>query len=320
MRNSIKPSRLSPDDVAAGLSSEGIKVVSRSPLPYGERLDISLGAKRGVVNVYFGKKGTAIVAQGRSADLIKAVEKRFARYAPSFKNGGRSATAGTIKSSPVGRYIGSDESGKGDYFGPLAVAAFLSDERTDEKIIALGARDSKKLSDESAIKIADRIKSAFALRVALIVLDPAEYNRAYALERSKGGNLNTLLARLHAEAIGRLTVGLKKTLPDFAKTICVITDAFSKAPRVRARISESSGVSLQNVRLIERAESYPAVAAASVIARAAYLDGLARLAQGSVVGLPKGAGHEVLAARRVIVERLGEKHLARFAKVSFKMV
>lgn len=293
--------------VAAQLSKHSITIKSRSMLPYGEQLIVARGAERAVINVYSGKKGTKIVPQGTSAALKKTISEIFRGYVAS-----TAAPASVV--SPKKTYIGSDESGKGDYFGPLAVAAFLSDAATDKSLSASGSRDSKKLTDAAALRIAAAIKSDFAARCAVVILEPVEYNAAYAKELSLGGNLNTLLARLHAEAIKRLASAAGGHSPD------VIVDAFAKSRAARDMISSVSAVPPQNIRMLERAERYPAVAAASVLARAAYLEGLSRLAAKTRgVYLPKGAGRKVSAARRKILESSGQTALGDIAKTSFKI-
>jgi ribonuclease HIII len=292
--------------VAAQLSKHAITIKSRSILPYGEQFLIARGAERAVINVYSGKKGTKIVPQGASAALKKTIGEIFCGYVSS-------TAVPAVVISPKKPYIGSDESGKGDYFGPLAVAAFLSDAATDKSLSASGVRDSKKLTDEAALRIAAAIKSDFAARCAVVVLEPVEYNAAYAKELSRGGNLNTLLARLHADVIRRLAPTSAGRRPD------VIVDAFAKSGAARDMISAVSAVPPQNIRMLERAERYPAVAAASVLARAAYLEGLSRLAKTRGVYLPKGAGREVSAARRKILETSGQTVLGLVAKTSFKI-
>ena len=47
-----------------------------------------------------------------------------------------------------GIWAGSDESGKGDFFGPLVVAAVLVDITTAEKLVRLGVRDYKLINDK----------------------------------------------------------------------------------------------------------------------------------------------------------------------------
>ena len=42
-------------------------------------------------------------------------------------------------------HIGTDESGKGDFFGPLVIAGVLVDEKNAQHFLNLGIKDSKKL-------------------------------------------------------------------------------------------------------------------------------------------------------------------------------
>lgn len=198
--------------------------------------------------------------------------------------------------------IGVDESGKGDFFGPLVIASCYV---APHHYAGLeGVCDSKKLTDKRATDLARVIKKNCPHEIVMI--GPAKYNELYA----KIGNLNRLLAWGHAQAIAKV---LEKQACDLA-----ISDQFAD-PRYLQSLLDKKGLSVTLVSQV-RAESDLAVAAASVLARAEFLSRLKRLGEDLGVPLPKGAGSEVdKTAARIIRER-GEAALTGVAKMHFKTV
>ena len=207
--------------------------------------------------------------------------------------------ADTDESSPG--WIGTDEAGKGDYFGPLVVAGVYLDEKTAQEITHLGVRDSKRISDRRIVELAAEIRSRCPH--SLVVIGPKGYNRLYG----KIKNLNRLLAWGHARAIENL----------LAEVDCrrAISDRFGDERFIQRAL-------LQRGRRIEleqrpRAEDDPAVAAASILARAEFIQRLEGLSRQVGVPLPKGATHVVKTGRQ-LVEKYGPKILSRVAKIHFK--
>jgi len=196
--------------------------------------------------------------------------------------------------------IGVDESGKGDYFGPLVVAAcFVGPEHLTE---LEGVRDSKKLTDKQAIFFSNQIRRACPHSV--ISIGPAKYNELY----DKMRNLNDLLAWGHARAI--------ENVLDERDCALVISDQFAKPDTVKRRLFEKGkSVVLESV---VRAESDLAVAAASVLARAEFLRKLRYLSEEWDIDLPKGAGQPVLEAGKRFIAKHGIDKLGQAAKLHFK--
>lgn len=196
--------------------------------------------------------------------------------------------------------IGVDESGKGDYFGPLVIAACYA-EAWHEEVIE-GVMDSKKLTDAKAHVIAAKIKEHCPH--AVITVGPEKYNELYAKIR----NLNKLLEWGHGKAIEEV---LK--LQECSK---VISDQFAN-PAGLQRVLRTKGLDVVLESRV-RAEADFAVAAASILARSAFLRGLERVGKDVDVPLPKGAGPQVDAVARKLVSRDGEDVLSRVAKIHFK--
>ncbi|MFH0862243.1 MAG: ribonuclease HIII [Candidatus Altiarchaeota archaeon] len=196
--------------------------------------------------------------------------------------------------------IGTDESGKGDYFGPLVVAAvYVGDD--EAKLKKLGVKDSKKLSDPKALELAEEIKKSSPYDIVRI--NPEKYNKLH----EKFGNLNILLAWAHARAIENLLAKVE------AKK--VISDQFGDEKYLKEKLMKKG----KKVELIQmhRAESDTAVAAASVVARAAFLDSLAYLSRTYGIQFPKGATH-VEHQGRMFIAAYGQERLKEVAKVHFK--
>lgn len=193
---------------------------------------------------------------------------------------------------------GSDEAGKGDYFGPLVVAAVRVDAAGLGRLEALGVRDSKTLTDARALRLGAALASEFEHAVRRV--DPNEYNAVYPTYPA----LNSYLADLHAEVLGQLARPGEN----------VLVDQFERRGLVRAAVR-----SLE-VRLTEvpRAERHAAVAAASILARREFLLGLAELSEDFGVALHKGAGAPVDRVGVELVRDQGEDALAGAAKLHFK--
>jgi len=196
-------------------------------------------------------------------------------------------------------HVGVDESGKGDYFGPLVVAAcFVGPEHLAELD---GVKDSKKLTDRQAHGLASAIRKVCPHSV--VAIGPAKYNELYA----KFANLNKLLAWGHARAIENV---LEERPCDL-----VISDQFSDPAGLQRQLFAKG----REVRLESRvrAEADIAVAAASILARAEFLRRLERLGQEFGMEFPKGAGNVIDPAKR-FVARYGSNRLGEVAKLHFK--
>lgn len=198
--------------------------------------------------------------------------------------------------------IGVDESGKGDFFGPLVIAAcFVGPEHYAE---LEGVMDSKKLTDKKALTLSGVIKRTCPH--AIVAIGPTKYNELYA----KIKNLNKLLAWGHTQAIENA----------LQKRACrkVISDQFAN-PAGLIRNLEQRGIDVDLVSMV-RAESDLAVAAASVLARAEFLYRLKKLGDELGIDLPKGAGWNVDETGARIINERGEAALEGVAKLHFKTV
>ena len=207
----------------------------------------------------------------------------------------------TTEKSKIER-IGIDESGKGDYFGPLVIAAVFVDAITQAELALMNVRDSKKISDGRILEMAPDIR--IICPHSIIAIGPQRYNELYVKIR----NLNRLLAWGHAKALETL---LEKVLCGRA-----IADQFGDERLILNALQEKGCTIMLGQR--HKAESDLAVAAASILARAEFLLRLKRLSDEIGTMLPKGASPAVEPAGRMIVKKHGEVQLESIVKLHFK--
>lgn len=199
-------------------------------------------------------------------------------------------------------HIGVDESGKGDFFGPLVIAGVLVDENSTKVLIDAGVKDCKKVDDKNINKLAAVVKNNCTFSV--VTINPAKYNELYA----KFKNLNKLLAWGHARVIENI---LEKKDCTFA-----ISDKFGDEKLIKnALMNKGQGIHLEQKC---KAESDIAVAAASIIARAQFLSIMCDLSQKYNIEIPKGASDRVITVAKDIKTRYSKDELRNAVKVHFK--
>lgn len=203
-------------------------------------------------------------------------------------------------------HMGIDESGKGDFFGPLVIAAAYVDPGLAESFRTLGVRDSKAItSDRKAREMAREIARLLGRRFAIVKIGPEAYNRLYA----KMGSVNRMLAWGHARAIEDLL----ERVPDCPRAL---SDQFGPTAQIeRALLKKGRSIKLEQRT---KAESDPAVAAASILARAEFLRALEDQEKTYGVPAPKGASPQVKEAARTLVRQRGPEVLLAVAKTHFK--
>lgn len=203
-------------------------------------------------------------------------------------------------------HAGIDESGKGDFFGPLVVAAVYTDEKSGRAFLDLGVADSKTIKGDRRIhELAREIRLRAGDGCSVVAIGPETYNRLHA----KFGNVNRLLAWGHARALENL-------LDHCPSCPRAISDQFGHKSLVeRALLEKGRNLVLEQRH---RAEADVAVAAASIIARSEFVRRLERLGETCGLELPKGAGTAVDAAGRVFVAKHGADALDRIAKTHFR--
>lgn len=203
-------------------------------------------------------------------------------------------------------HMGVDESGKGDFFGPLVIAAAYVDAELCEAMRAMDVKDSKRYTSEKRLlDVAGGLRRLLGRRFSIVTIGPSAYNRLYGRMRS----VNTMLAWGHARALENLL----EAVPDCPRAI---SDQFGNPAQVKKAL-------LQKGRAIEleqrpRAESDPAVAAASVLARAAFVYALKKLEEAYGQPFVKGASAAVREAAGRLVAAHGPAILLKTSKCHFR--
>jgi ribonuclease HIII len=207
--------------------------------------------------------------------------------------------------------IGVDESGKGDFFGPLSIAGVYVNESVINAWKEIGIRDSKNISSDKKIaELADKIRNTPGCVTDSVVVGNEAYNRLYSKMRS----VNTLLAWGHARVIENL---LGKRYQMNPPPVKAISDQFAASKSVIEKALMAQGKELQLVQR-HKAEEDIAVAAASILARDGFVKGLAKLEQQFAIKFPKGASAAVDKAAKEFVETRGAGELAKVSKTHFR--
>ena len=203
-------------------------------------------------------------------------------------------------------HCGVDESGKGDFFGPMVIAAVYIDPVLAEEYKKIGVRDSKMIkSAKVASDMARAIRSASGGRYALVTIGPQAYNKLYATMK----NVNRILAWGHARAIENLL----ERVPDCPRAL---SDQFGPTRQIeRALLQKGRKIVLQQM---PKAESDPAVAAASILARDAFVQSLTAMGKKFNTTIPKGASALVKNAAAELVSKNGPEILLQLAKCHFR--
>lgn len=257
----------------------------------------------GVNVAYYPKRGRLLV-QGKNAEEF--VNELLPLAVPT------SRSAAGQKPGPSGKtdmrpHFGIDESGKGDYFGPLVIAGVYSNEETAPQLLAAGCRDSKLISDDNKIhEIAEKVKKIPGVAWEIVCIGPKRYNELYADFK----NLNRLLAWGHS----RVMAALHEQVPTCPRAL---SDQFAN-PRVLQLALRKMGVPIQ-LEQRTKGESDIAVAAASILARDRFVQWMREAAAAAACDLPLGCAPHVEKAARKFILRHGAERLGDVAKLHFKV-
>ena len=258
---------------------------------------------RPVPHSLFSVKGQGVVATFYASGKLVVQGENPSLFVEHWVEGGRAVGAKPKSVEPAraevaGPLIGSDECGKGDYFGPLVVCAVRLEAGQTAELRKSEVRDSKTLTDEACLRLGAALRSRYVH--AIEALYPPDYNATY----KRPGQLNPMLADLHARAIRKLAKPGDNAL----------VDKFADERLIASRLSDLDLHLEQRVR----AESEPAVAAASIIAREHFLLAMKQLSEEAGVTLAKGAGDPTDRSAREYVRLHGMAGLVKVAKLHFK--
>ena len=247
------------------------------------------------------EKGPKVLVQGRGAEDFVKFELE-----PNILGEARLGYEEVHCPEMFTSHFGVDESGKGDFFGPLVIAGVYVNREIARRFLDAGIQDSKRIGSDTRIRtLSKQIRQTVPAGVEAVTIGPARYNELY----EKFGNLNSLLGWGHARVIENLL----ERLPDCPRSL---SDKFADA-----RVIENA--LLRNGRRIQieqrtKAESDVAVAAASIVAREAFIDWLDRKGRDLGIKLGRGVSSQIKETARAIVEKHGPAALKQVAKVHFR--
>jgi ribonuclease HIII len=258
-------------------------------------------ATRPNVSVAVYRKGPKVLVQGKGTeDFVKFTLE------PEVLGTAELGYDEVLRPDMFEPHFGIDESGKGDFFGPLVVAGVFSDREIARELMAAGVMDSKRIAGDGRIReLARAIRAVPRLHHYVLSLGPQKYNEMYPKFRS----LNFLLAWAHAEVI---TV-LKRYVPECPRAL---SDQFAREA-VLARALSARKLGTFHLDQRTKGESDVAVAAASILARERFVDWMDECSRRLGFPLPRGATAVKAAARRVI-EAKGPEALPLVAKMHFR--
>jgi ribonuclease HIII len=277
------------------------EVLEERGYEFEEKPHTLYAAKKGKLNVAVYAKGPKVLIQGKETE-------NFITFLlePEILGEAKLGYEEELDPEMFAPHFGIDESGKGDYFGPLVIAGAYTDAAVARALKTAGVMDSKRISSARRIReLAAKIREVPGIATSVVAIGPERYNQMFG----SFGNLNRLLAWGHAKVIENLAAQ-RPSCPR------ALSDQFAR-PEVLARALKQQGV---NIQLDQRTkgESDIAVAAASILARERFIDWIDKTSSAGGVTLPLGASTAAIDAAREIVSRHGLDALTRVAKLHFK--
>ncbi|MFD2159791.1 ribonuclease HIII [Rubritalea tangerina] len=279
-------------------------ILSARGFAFSEKAYAYYSAKKEKLHVTVYEKGPKVLVQGKQTEeFVKFILE------PEILGEALLGNEEVYMPEMFEPHFGVDESGKGDFFGPLVIAGVYTERESARALLDAGIADSKRVSSQKKIvELSEKIRSTPGVVWECISLRPEKYNELYV----KFGNLNRLLAWGHARVIAALAA----KVPQCPRAL---SDQFARE-EVLLSAMKYQGAAVEHIELQQRTkgESDIAVAAASIIAREAFVDWVERASEKGGVTMPLGAGSSVLDAGRELVGRHGREILPKIAKMHFK--
>ncbi len=276
-------------DLMQFIASEGYLIEKTTEIPYGRQIVVCDSSSTDTIRIYQNKKKhITLDASQIKSNKLKALLTDF-----------ECSDEDRILLSPP--LIGSDEAGKGDYLGPLCVAAVYADEKMFKELVSCGVKDSKKLNDEKISSLREEIVRICPY-YSIVIIGNTRFNEMY----EKSGNINTILSWAHATAI--------KNVLKNVKCKNVLTDKFSFEGRLESALKGTE------INLVQKpkGEKNAAVAAASILARDTYMKRLLAMSEKYGIKFCAGAGDSADNAARLFVEKYKKNALPEICKISYK--
>ncbi len=279
------------------LIKAGFSVSKPDKKLYNYEVIVNSNKEQAKLLVYFGKKGIKNVIQANPESRLSKELNTIVFGETLFE----SVQKNEIK---FDEYIGTDESGKGDYFGPLVVAAVYIDKSTTKELENAGVKDSKLITDYNIKIIESKIKKIICNKFEIVQINPEKYNKLY----ESFNNLNKIMGWAHSKAIENLIE--KINCPN------VISDKFGNEKLIKDELNKKN-INL-NLYQTPKAERYTAVAAASILARAKVVDWFYIKSREVGFQIPKGGGASVNISAKRVLYQFDDNYLMKMIKFHFK--
>ncbi len=281
------------------IESEGYGLIDFKNINYGTRYKFIKGDDICSFTIYYSDKKGITFVKDKSIE-----EKNFQSLIRLLKYNNEKVE----KRVSFSKWIGTDEAGKGDYFGPLVVSGFFVENTEIDYLLELGVKDSKKLTDKKIEEIYETLVEKYGGNISVRLMMPSEYNKAISDYKNKKLTLNDLLGKLHSEVIIEL-------YNKHNGVEGIITDQFTHQDKVHYLIKDSvNAVYIQRTK----AEDDIAVAAASIISRALFLRSIEEIKEKYKFNFIKGASAQVVTTAIEFCNIYGKEGLKNVAKTHFK--
>ncbi len=276
-------------------------ILEEGGFDFKEKPYAHFSAKKGKLNVTVYEKGPKVLVQGKETE-------DFVRFTlePLVLGEARLGYEEVNEPEMFEPHFGIDESGKGDFFGPLVIAGAYTDAASTRALMDAGVMDSKRITSSAKIaKLAQIIRATRGVFYEVVSIGPERYNEMYGSFK----NLNRLLAWGHARVIRSLA----EKVPGCPRAL---SDQFARKEVLENELARH-GVKI-DLQQRTKGESDVAVAAASILARERFVQWMAASSEKSGVEIPLGAGPHVIEAARELIAAHGEAILPKVAKMHFK--
>ncbi len=283
------------------LKKNDFEIINKTEINYGLQFIVPFENTKSVIRIFEGKKGVKLdLSQIKDSAFLSILEKILTTIDINYDIKTQEKT--TNLKEPL-ELIGIDESGKGDYFGPLVSSACYTDRKTALSWQKKGIIDSKRLNSDQINELAQEISQNSFFNI--ISISPKYYNQIYP----KYNNINHLLADLHLK-------NLEQILTKIKKAEYVLIDQFAEKKLLISKL-ECKNI---NINLLQRpkAENHPIVAAASILARHTFLTKFKELQDKYQYNFHLGANQIVKDQRQEFLKKYGKEKLAEVCKMHFK--
>jgi ribonuclease HIII len=277
------------------------KILEEQGFEFVDKEYTIFAAKKGKLNVSVYEKGPKVLIQGKDTE-------DFIRFTlePLVLGEAKLGYEEITDPEHFAPHFGIDESGKGDFFGPLVIAGVYTNAEITRSLIKSGIMDSKRITTPAKIRqLAAVIKATPGIEFDVIALRPEKYNELYASFK----NLNRMLAWGHATVIEELV----RKKPDCPRAL---SDQFAKAEVLQKALKQKNIALTLDQRT--KGESDTAVAAASILARERFIDWMDAATKKAGFKIPLGASAAVVEAGKNLVKTHGSDALGKYAKLHFK--